>query len=162
MVDTKHRTCSHPGCTRLPSKSAAAPAAAVAVAAILPPSPSPLSPAIAGNHRPLPAADSQAPSRVGPFDGHTPTPPVPAAASAAAELGTARTATTTATGAAKYCAEHAPAGAVNVTAGRCQHPGGCSVQPYFGREGLGQPAEFCARHRKKGMTDVRNPRCADL
>ncbi|CAM9845306.1 unnamed protein product [Ectocarpus sp. 13 AM-2016] len=63
-------------------------------------------------------------------------------------------------GPARYCAAHAPAGATNVTASLCRHPGGCSVQPYFGREGGGQQPEFCALHRKPGMTDVRNPRCA--
>eukprot|EP00903_Cladosiphon_okamuranus_P012092 g11351.t1 len=159
MVDTKHRTCLHPGCTRFPSKSAAAAAAGVV--------------ATAREHlndggsngisaeAPLSTADSPPPARAAVPDGDTPTTPSPSAAAASESGAPARAATTTgATGAARYCALHAPAGAVNVTAGRCRHPGGCPVQPCFGYEGAGQPAEFCARHRKKGMTDVRNPRCS--
>lgn len=112
MVDTKHKTCLHPGCTRFPSKSGAV-----------------------------------ATTKSQPSEENRETAAGGAAATAAARPGPAR-----------YCAAHAPAGAANVTASRCRHPGGCSVQPYFGREGGGQQPEFCALHRKPGMTDVRNPR----
>ncbi|CAM9835595.1 unnamed protein product [Scytosiphon promiscuus] len=83
------------------------------------------------------------------------------APSSPTKLAAAETAMPTAgaTGPARYCALHAPAGAANVTAARCKHPGGCSVQPCFGREGGGKGAGFCARHRRRGMTDIRNPRC---
>lgn len=120
MVDTKHKTCIHPGCTRFPSKSGAA-----------------------------------ATTKSQPYEqnarGLTQSPAETAAGGAAA-IPAAHP------GPARYCAAHAPAGAPNVTASRCRHPGGCSVQPYFGREGGGQQPEFCALHRKPGMTDVRNPR----
>ncbi|CAM9865202.1 unnamed protein product [Ectocarpus fasciculatus] len=90
--------------------------------------------------------------------GPTQSSPAPAETAAGAAAGAATAAVHP--GPARYCAAHAPTGAANVTASRCRHPGGCSVQPYFGREGGGQQPEFCALHRKPGMTDIRNPRCA--
>ncbi|CAM9446426.1 unnamed protein product [Pylaiella littoralis] len=149
MVDTKHRTCLHPGCTRFPSKSAAVPATT--------PFSVPSTPPVAEST----AADSQALEK-GAVMGEGDASPLSASGSGSPAAAPATTPTAEAPGPARYCAAHAPTGAVNVAASRCRHPGGCSVQPYFGREGGGQQAEFCARHRKRGMTDVRNPRCGAM
>lgn len=137
----------HPGCTRFPSKTAAA--ATTATPSVLP------TRSIAD---PTPADSHVLEGRAFVGDGDA-SPPL-ASGSESPGAAAITPASEEAPGPARYCAAHAPTGAVNVTANRCKHPGGCSVQPYFGREGGGQPAEFCARHRKKGMTDVRNPRCA--
>lgn len=134
MVDTKHKTCLHPGCNRFPSKSGdVTPAETSEPPTVLAPTP----------------PGFQAPREKG-AEPAAPAPTETAAAAAAAAMPKP--------GPARYCAAHAPTGAANVTASRCRHPGGCPVQPYFGREGGGQRPEFCARHRRKGMTDIRNPR----
>ncbi|CAM9181478.1 unnamed protein product, partial [Hapterophycus canaliculatus] len=132
MVDTKHRTCMHPGCTKFPSKSGetAETATTSTPSTVL----TPTTPA------------SQAPREI-------------EAEPAASSLAEAVVPKAVVRGPARFCAAHAPTGAANVTASRCRYPGGCPVQPYFGREGGGQGAEFCAQHRRRGMTDIRNPRC---
>lgn len=164
MVDTRHKTCLHPGCERFPSKSG--------------PLPLPLSTASITNLAP-PAATMAAKTRTnrnenddvggsacggGDVDkpdrsGTMSTDSNDASEFCAKPFASSRDQVAVdGPGPARYCAAHAPTGSVNVVAVRCRHSG-CSVQPSFGREGAGELAIFCARHRKQGMTDVRNPRC---
>ena len=143
MLNTRRKTCAHPGCSRIPSKSDGPP----------PLTPSASTSKDLGNRAPNP----------GTVDGGG--KPTPNQSTASDKLTTESSCKSTASGgqeeawgAAKYCAAHAPQGSVDVVSMRCREPG-CTTQPSFGREGSGEPAMFCARHRKKGMTDVKNPRC---
>lgn len=162
MVDTRHKTCMHPGCTLFPCMSAVAPP---------PPSPVPASDSTShhnnttnnNNHNGKRATATRRAAKkkkgtfnvnAGPSDRRT----VGNDGDGDGDDDDHDTNTAAIAMPARYCAAHAPAGAVNVAASRCRHPG-CSVQPSFGREGAGEPASYCARHRKRGMTDVKNPRC---
>lgn len=58
---------------------------------------------------------------------------------------------------ARYCAEHKPADAIDITNRRCLHPDGCTRHPAYGDPEEGR-IMFCATHRMLHHTDLKNKR----
>lgn len=153
MVDTKHKTCAHPGCTRLPSKS---PPPAVTVAASSPKSDRNCSGLGAENkasNRP------QQPQRQPPpifCAAHAPKGSTNVTAPRCREPGCDVQPSFGREGAGEppaFCVRHRKRDMTDVRNPRCRADG-CVAQPRCSWEGDSRPT-FCLRHADPDMVNVR-------